>query len=653
MIETGALLEEGDAYPLGASFDGEGVNVAVFSEHAARIELCLFDSSGTVETNRYDMPARTDGVWHGYLPGARPGLVYGFRADGPWAPEDGQRFNPAKLLLDPYAKQLAGFYRYSRLHYGQTVWHERDDRDNAASMWKACVPVPWDNRHRPARPKIPWSRTVIYEAHVKGLTALHPAIDPQIRGTFKALAQAPVLDHLTALGVTSLELLPIQAFVTEPRLEAIGLKNYWGYNTLGFFAPHPAYGDMAEFRAMVDEAHKRGLELILDVVYNHTCEGEPDHLHLAFKGLDNRNYYKPIPGQPALYENVTGCGNSLDLSHPRVLQLVMDSLRYWVEVGGVDGFRFDLAPTLAREPHGFDANGGFLRAVRQDPVLNTVKLIAEPWDIGPGGYQLGQFGSGWAEWNDRCRDDVRAFWRGDPGHAEAILERLRGSPNIFERAGRPSWASVNFVACHDGFALHDVVSYAIKHNGANGEGNRDGHNHNLSDSYGSEGPSDEPQVITLREQQKRNMLATVFLSIGTPMLGMGDEIGRTQGGNNNAYCQDNEISWLDWSAIGQRGRELSKFVSGLTKFRQALLAMRTFRWMDLDVIEMDDRALLVRILRNDRPPLHLCFNANSHEFATTLSGNFEVLLATEEPIALLPNVVLAARSIAVLEKNVK
>ncbi|MEO1017142.1 MAG: glycogen debranching protein GlgX [Pseudomonadota bacterium] len=640
-------LEDGDPYPLGATLDREGVNFALFSGGACKVELCLFDSSGTVEMARHILPACTDQVWHGRLQGAGPGLVYGYRLHGPWAPAQGLRFNPAKLLLDPYAKALAGSYRYTRLHYAQDVWNERDDRDNAASMWKAQVAGPWNDAVRPARPGIPWAQTVIYEAHVKGLTAEHPAVDPKLRGTFEGLAEGPVLDHLVKLGVTTLELLPVQAFVTEPRLEALGLTNHWGYNTLGFFTPHPAYGDMQAFRAMVDAAHERGLEVVLDVVYNHSCEGEPEHLHLAFKGIDNRAYYRSLSDQPDRYDNVTGCGNTLYLAHPRVLQLVMDSLRYWVEVGGVDGFRFDLAPTLAREAAGFEMNSGFLRAVRQDPVLNRVKLIAEPWDIGPGGYRLGEFGSGWAEWNDQFRDDVRAFWRGDAGRTEGLAHRLRGSPELFQSGGRKPTASVNFVACHDGFTLEDLVSHAVKHNEANGEASNDGHGDNLSANYGIEGATDDPEILEKRDRQKRNMLATLFLARGTPMLGMGDELGRTQQGNNNAYCQDNELSWVYWSGVSERDEVFCAFVGELIALRQSEPLLHRADWGDMEIVEQGPHMLVIDLNDNEtRLQIYLNADQASGEFAAPEGGT--IILVTEKVDISGRKMKLAPRSLVVI-----
>ena len=576
-------LLPGRAYPLGATSDGLGVNFAVFSAHAERMELCLFDSTGRREIARMPLPEWTDEVWHGYLPNARAGLVYGFRAHGPYEPRNGHRFNPHKLLLDPYARKLAGAVRWSDALFGYRLHSPRDDlsfdrRDSAAGMLKAVVTdesFDWGDDRRPATP---WARTVIYEAHPRGLTKLRPDIRAPERGTFAALGEPGVIEHLQKLGVTAIELLPVQAFLTNRQLTERGLVNYWGYDTLGFFAPEPAYlasGESNEIRVAVRRLHAAGIEVILDVVYNHTAEGSELGPTLAFRGLDNASYYRLQARDLRRCVSDTGCGNTLNLSHPRVLQMVMDSLRYWATSFHVDGFRFDLSVTLGREAHGFDPGAGFFDALRQDPVLAPLKLIAEPWDVGPGGYQLGNHPPGFAEWNDRFRDGARRFWRGDPGQRPDIAARLAGSSDLFDRRARRPWASVNYVASHDGFTLADVVSYAEKHNEANGEDNRDGHNDNHTANWGVEGPTDDPAIRAQRGRIARALLASVFLGAGTPMLLAGDEFGRTQRGNNNAYCQDNEISWIDWSlATSEEGASLIAFVAHLTKLRRLYPVLR-------------------------------------------------------------------------------
>jgi glycogen operon protein len=576
-------LLAGKPYPLGASWDGLGVNFAVFSAHAERIELCLFDGSGRHETARLILPEFSDQVWHGYLPEAGPGTVYGYRAYGPYDPRHGHRFNPNKLLLDPYARGLAGGLNWSDTLYGYRMSSPRADlsydrRDSAPFMLKAVVvndTFVWGD-DRP--PDVPWSDTVIYEAHVKGLTARRDDIPANARGTFAGLGMPPVIDHLRRLGITAIELMPVQSFVQDRVLLRRGLRNYWGYNTLAFFCPEPAYlasSSADELRVAVRRLHAAGIEVILDVVYNHTAEGGADGATLSFRGLDNTSYYRLVHDDPRHYVNDTGCGNTVDISQPRVLQMVMDSLRYWVTSFHVDGFRFDLSPVHGREAHGFDPRAGFFDAVRQDPVLSRVKLIAEPWDLGPGGYQLGRHPPGWAEWNDRFRDGVRRFWRGDEGQRPDFAARLAGSADLLGYSGRRSWASVNFAACHDGFTLLDLVSYSHKHNEANGEDNGDGQDESYSANWGAEGPSDDPAIVGVRERLCRAMLATVFFAEGTPMLLAGDEFGRTQAGNNNPYCQDNETSWLDWKlAASPRGQALTAFVARLAALRRAYPALR-------------------------------------------------------------------------------
>jgi glycogen operon protein len=580
MDAHGAPLEAGQPYPLGATWTGDGVNFALFSAHATRVELCLFDSSGHVELSRRDLPEFTDEVWHGHLPGAEPGLVYGYRVHGPYAPEAGHRFNPNKLLLDPYATELVGRLKWSPAIFAYDLHSKRkgySKSDSAPFMFKARVKVPTVKPASGPAPRVPWERTVLYELHVRGFTRQHPQVPTKLRGSFAGLATPAVIDYLKALGITSVELLPVHAFVDDAYLADKGLRNYWGYNSIAFFALESRYltgGNRSEFHDMVARFHDAGLEVILDVVYNHTAEGNEFGPTLSFKGLDNASYYRLLRDDRRHYINDTGTGNTLNLSHPRVVQLVLDSLRYWVNQMGVDGFRFDLATILGREDNGFDRGSGFFDACTQDPVLNRVKLIAEPWDVGPGGYQVGAFPAGWGEWNDRFRDTVRAFWRGDEAQAPSLATRLTASADHFSHHGRRPWASVNFVTAHDGFTLHDLVSYNDKHNEANAEENRDGQDENRSWNCGVEGPTEDPEICALRERQKRNMLATLLLAHGTPMLVAGDEFGRSQHGNNNAYCQDNETSWVSWAGIDVVGEALGEFVRHLLRLRSALPVLR-------------------------------------------------------------------------------
>src|SRR6267154_2632642 len=549
------IVWPGRPYPLGSTWDGEGVNFALYSEHAEKVELCLFDISGKRETLRVPLPEQTDMVWHGYLPEVRPGQLYGYRVFGPYAPDRGHRFNHHKLLLDPYGKQIQGAIRWTDSHFGYRLAHKQEDlsfdrRDNAVGMPKNQVidsAFTWGS-DRP--PNIPWHETVIYELHVKGFTMCHPDVPEHLRGTYAGLATAPIIEYLTRLGVTSIELMTVHSFVDDRQLVERGLRNYWGYNSIGFFAPEPRYlatNSINEFKTMVKTLHSAGIEVILDVVYNHTAEGNHMGPTLSSRGIDNSVYYRLMPDNARYYRDYTGTGNTLNVQHPRVLQLIMDSLRYWVLEMHVDGFRFDLAATLARELHEVDRLGAFLDIIHQDPILSRVKLIAEPWDLGEGGYQVGKFPVGWAEWNDKYRDVVRSYWKGDGGLIGELAYRITGSSDLYARSGRKPYASINFVTAHDGFTLHDLVSYNSKHNEANLEENRDGNNNNLSWNCGVEGPTDDPAISALRARQKRNLLATLLLSQGVPMLLAGDEIGRTQGGNNNAYCQDNEISWVDWT----------------------------------------------------------------------------------------------------------
>ncbi len=580
-------ITEGKPLPLGATWDGLGVNFALFSAHATKVELCLFDDAGETELERIELPEYTDEVWHGYLPSARPGTVYGYRVHGPYEPDAGHRFNPNKLVLDPYARQLVGQLRWGPELFGYQLDHSDkdlsyDERDSAPLMQKCRVIDPAFTWGAARKPEIPWERTIFYEMHVKGFTELHPLVPAADRGTFSGLAHSEVPAYLRSLGITSAELLPIHAFVDDSYLLDKGLRNYWGYNSIAFFAPEPRYLKTPfanEFKAMVNQFHAHGIELILDVVYNHTAEGNELGPTLSFKGIDNASYYRLLPDKKRYYINDTGTGNTVNLSHQRVLQLVADSLRYWATEMQVDGFRFDLATILAREPYGFDEGGGFLDACRQDPVLSGVKLIAEPWDIGPGGYQVGQFPPGWAEWNDKFRDTVRAFWKGDAGTLADLAKRISGSGDLFNKRGRRPWASVNFVTAHDGFNLNDLVAYNDKHNEANGEDNRDGHSNNHSWNCGAEGPTDDPEITALRERQKRNLLATMLLSHGTPMLLAGDEFGHSQNGNNNAYAQDNETSWLEWMGITANGRGLREFARKLIATRKAFPILYRSRFL--------------------------------------------------------------------------
>jgi glycogen operon protein len=560
---------------LGATWDGEGVNFALYSEHAEKVELCLFDTSGKRETVRVTLPEQTDMVWHGYLPEVRPGQVYGYRVYGPYAPEQGHRFNPHKLLLDPYGKQIQGPLIWGDAHFGYRVGNKQEDlsfdrRDNAAGMPKNRVIDSAFTWGSDAPPRIPWHETVICELHVKGFTKCHPEVPAHLRGTYAGLATAPVIEHLTRLGVTSIELMPVHSFVDDRQLVDRGLRNYWGYSSIGFLALEPRYSatnSLREFKTMVKTFHSAGLEVILDVVYNHTAEGNQLGPTLSLKGIDNSTYYRLIPDNPRYYMDYTGTGNTLNMQHPRVLQLIMDSLRYWVLEMHVDGFRFDLAATLARELHEVDRLGAFLDIIHQDPILSQVKLIAEPWDLGEGGYQVGNFPVGWAEWNDRYRDTVRSYWKGDSGTVGDLAYRITGSSDLYAHSGRRPYASINFITAHDGFTLSDLVSYNEKHNEANGEDNRDGNNDNRSWNCGVEGPTDDPNIQALRARQKRNLLATLLLSQGVPMMYAGDAIGHSQMGNNNAYCQDNEISWLNWN-LQPQDRDLLAFVQRIINLRK-------------------------------------------------------------------------------------
>jgi isoamylase len=580
-------VQEGLPHPLGATWTGQGTNFALFSANATRVEVCLFDAFDGKETARIELPEYTDQIFHGYLPDVGPGTFYGYRVHGPYEPEHGHRFNPNKLLLDPYARAHAGALTWDPAIFGYQMETGDDltfdERDSAPFVPKCVVVDPdFDWKGDPERQSVPWDHTIVYETHVKGFTKRHPKVAEKLRGTYAGLGSKAVTEYIASLGVTSVELLPIHAFVDDSHLLDHGLRNYWGYGTIGFFAPDPRYAadvasSLREFKEMVARFHAAGLEVLLDVVYNHTAEGNERGPTLSFKGIDNASYYRLLPDQLRYYINDTGTGNTVNLSNARVIQMVTDSLRYWVQEMHVDGFRFDLGTILAREPDGFDTQSGFLKACGQDPVLRAVKLIAEPWDCGPGGYQVGAFPPGWGEWNDQFRDTVRDFWRGE-GAAADVTARLCASGDLFNHQGRRPWACVNFITAHDGFTLNDLVSYNEKHNEANKEDNKDGNDNNRSWNCGAEGPTDDPAINALRERQMRNMLATLLLSQGTPMVLAGDEFGRTQQGNNNAYCQDSEISWLDWD-IPDSGQGLIGFVRKLTKLRHDYPILRRSRFL--------------------------------------------------------------------------
>jgi len=636
VIDRHTRVWPGRPYPLGATWDGEGVNFALFSEHAEGVELCLYDADLRHAETRVRMSERTDQVWHCYLPEARPGLRYGYRVYGPYAPERGHRFNPNKLLLDPYAKSIRGELKWSNQHFGYRIGSPRADlsfdrRNNAAQMLRCEVIDPaftWGD-DRP--PRTPWGETVIYELHVKGFTRSHPDTPEHLRGTYAGLASQPAIDHLRRLGVTAVELMPIHAFVDDRHLVERGLRNYWGYNTIGFFAPETRYaatGHMNEVKTMVRRLHTYGIEVILDVVYNHTAEGNQLGPTLSFRGIDNAAYYRLSPQDARYYTDYTGCGNTLNMMHPRVLQLIMDSLPYWVTEMHVDGFRFDLAAALARELHDVDRLGAFFDIIHQDPLLSQVKLIAEPWDLGEGGYQVGNFPIGWTEWNGRYRDTVRRYWKGDEGTLGDFAYRLTGSADLYETNGRLPSASVNFVTAHDGFTLHDLVSYNDKHNEANLDENRDGESHNNSWNCGAEGPTADAEVNALRARQKRNFLATLILSQGVPMLLAGDELGRTQKGNNNTYCQDNELSWTDWANVDEG---LIAFTAELLRVRREHPTFRrrryfqgkSLRGQDLQWLNPDGLELSAE---NWSDPVARCVGARFH------ASGFEEVGPRGEPI---------------------
>jgi glycogen operon protein len=580
----------GQSYPLGATWTGLGVNFAIYSAHATKVELCLFDAANSARPSVcLALPEQTDMVWHGYFPDIRPGQLYGYRVHGPYEPAAGRRFNPNKIVLDPYAKAIGRRVKWDDTMFGYQIGHADADlsfdaRDNAAFAPLAAVVDPaftWGD-DRP--PRTPWHRTVIYEMHVRGFSMLHPRVPDAMRGTYEALTTEAALEHLTRLGVTAVELMPVHHHAYERALVDRGLSNYWGYNTLAFFAPNFNYSasqqpeeSVREFKRMVKALHGAGLEVILDVVYNHTAEGNQLGPTLSLRGIDNESYYRLVPDDRRYYLDFTGCGNTLNMQSPQVLQLIMDSLRYWVLEMHVDGFRFDLASALARELYEVDRLGAFFDIIHQDPVLSQVKLIAEPWDLGAGGYQVGNFPVHWTEWNGKYRDAMRAFWNGHNSGVAEVATRLAGSNDLYEQSGRRPYASINFITAHDGFTLHDLVSYNEKHNEANGEGNRDGENHNLSWNSGVEGPTDDPAVRRLREQQKRNLMAALLLSVGVPMISGGDEMGRTQHGNNNAYAQDNELSWTPWD-LDLEQQQFLAFTRRLVRFRlsQPVLLRRKY-----------------------------------------------------------------------------
>jgi isoamylase len=625
---------------LGVSVVEGGVTVAVASRHAEAIDVCLFEPSGSTEVERIRLAHHTDGVWHGFIDGVAPGALYGLRADGPYQPERGQRFNHHKLLVDPYARLLHGGLRWSDAVYGYRVGDPAgdlsfDDRDSAPFVPK-CVVVP-DQPRLALGPSTPLAESLIYEAHVRGMTMRHPGVPDAARGTFAGLATPVIIDHLRALGVTAIELLPIHAFVSEPFLVSQGRTNYWGYNTLAFFAPHAPYlgaADREGFRVMVQAFHDAGIQVILDVVYNHTAEGNELGPTLSLRGLDNATYYRLDPENPRHYVNWAGTGNTVDVSDPVGLRLVMDSLRYWAGEMGVDGFRFDLATVLARREEDFDSGSAFLAAVAQDPLLATRTMIAEPWDVGPGGYRLGGFPPGWSEWNDRFRDGVRRFWRGDPGTRAEFASRMSGSSDITGHAGRAATASVNFLTSHDGMTLRDLVSFAEKHNESNGEDNRDGHSEDYSANYGHEGPTDDPGILAMRARQQRNLLATLFVSHGVPMLLAGDELGHSQEGNNNAYSQDNATTWIDWAAADG---DLLAFTRELAALRHELPALRTpehlhepeLTWVaptgepmtGAEWDQPDARAMTMLVDPDDGDTVAICLNAADTPVAFSLPGD--------------------------------
>src|SRR6056297_86304 len=643
-------LEAGHHRPLGATFDGRGVNFALFSAHAEKVELCLFDERNQRETQRLVLPGHTEQVFHGYLAQARPGLLYGYRVYGPYAPREGHRFNHHKLLLDPYARELVGRLRWSDSNFGYRVGTATrdltfDTRNSAARMPKCRVvddAFSWGEHRRPARPL---GQSLIYECHVRGMTMLHPDVPEAWRGTFAGLASDAVIDRLVGLGVTAVELMPVHAFTDDRHLLENGLRNYWGYNSLGFFAPEPRYlaEDVEEFKRMVRRLHAAGLEVILDVVYNHTAEGNELGPTLSFKGIDNKSYYRLMPDEPRYYINETGTGNTMNLAHPRVLQMVMDSLRYWADEMQVDGFRFDLASTLARGLYDVGKLSTFLDTIHQDPTISQLKLIAEPWDLGEGGYQVGNFPVLWAEWNGKYRDSVRKFWRGDESQVSELAYRLSGSSDLYQDNGKLPSSSINFVTAHDGFTLHDLVSYNEKHNEGNKEDNNDGEDHNISWNSGMEGPTDDAEIVKLREKRKRNFLSTLILSQGVPMISHGDEYGRTQHGNNNAYCQDNEIAWMNWNWNDDQRKlfEFTKKIIGIRneypvthrrryfKNRQIMgEGIKDIRWLNTDGLDMSKEEWETSFIRSMGMLLNGKLMEGVDEYGNTLKDDILLILLT-------------------------
>ena len=591
MTRSASTVWPGKHTPSGAMWDGHGVNFALFSEHAERVELCLFDATTNRQIETINLTENTDLVWHCYLPGAGPDLLYGYRVHGPYAPEDGHRFNGNKLLLDPYAKSIVGDLHWGDEHFGYCIGHEQEDlsfdeRDNADQMPKCRVIDPTFDWGDDKPLSTPWHDTIIYELHVKGFTQLHPYLPEHLRGTYLALAEPQVIEYLKNLGITAVELMPIHTFVDDRTLVDQGLRNYWGYNSINYFAPDSRYAanrPVTDLKVAIKTLHAAGIEVIIDVVYNHTAEGNHMGPTLSFRGIDNSAYYRLVPGDERYCMDYTGTGNTLNMMHPRVLQMIMDSLRYWVNEMHVDGFRFDLCSALARELHEVDRLGAFFDIIHQDPVLSGVKLIAEPWDLGEGGYQVGNFPPGWTEWNGKYRDAIRDYWSGKGGSIAELATRLTGSSDLYFSDGRRPYASINLITAHDGFTLHDLVSYYEKHNDANKENNQDGEDHNRSWNCGVEGPTDDPEILALRERQKRNMLTTLLLSQGVPMLVAGDERGRSQGGNNNAYCQDNEISWLKWE-LSDVDQELFDFCQRLITFRKDHPSFRRRHFFEGDAV---------------------------------------------------------------------
>jgi isoamylase len=627
-------VTSGSPEPLGVHLAADGVNVAVFSEHATAVYLCLFEQDSDREEARIHLPARSGHIWHGHVAGVSAGQAYGLRAKGPFSPAEGHYFNIQKLLLDPYARSLSAVPVWSDVLVAEdpALPGSPDDRDSASYMPRCLVTPELPVVPSGEPPQRPWYGTVLYEAHVRGLTRRWPGMRSSLQGTFEALGEPQVIDYLCRLGITAVQLMPVHASMDEPHLTRQGLRNYWGYNSVSFFAPNPRYlgpGGLAGLRETVRRLHAAGLEVILDVVYNHTAEAGAAGPMVSFRGLDNRSYYALDPESPDGYANETGCGNRVNLAHPQVLRLVMDSLRWWVQHVGVDGFRFDLAPALLRGSRGYSANSSFLPVLLQDPVLRDCKLIAEPWDIGPGGYRLGGFPSPFAEWNDRFRDSVKGFWRRDAGTAAVLADGLLGSAQRFDHGGRGPWASINFVSCHDGFTLADLTRYSSKHNEANGESNRDGHNHNLSENFGVEGDSTDPEICAARSKRQRNLLATAVLAIGTPMLRAGDEIGHSQRGNNNAYCQDNELSWLDWT---DADGEILAFVRQLLAIRDALPVLQQSRFLHTQLRFDGQYDVRWQGLDSDEPRWH---DADMPGFSLLVRGSAAQFAADVDPMAVL------------------